>query len=130
MAGGIALYLVHDRLNIAFDIEELIERISHGAVAEHLNDAGKNSANSELSLEEPDFVWTVLCQEMTQKSVRKAGTDWTEQDSEDEKCVNYVTVRVDDCVINVECTKQDVIALSAIQCESCTLITGTWTTSK
>ena len=79
LAGGIAIYLVFDRLNIAYDIEELIERISHEAVAEHLNDAGKNSANLEVSVEEPKFVWTfLLCRAMTQsramtqKSVRKA----------------------------------------------------------
>ena len=39
-----------------YDIEMLIERISHEAVAEHLNDAGKNRANSEESLGEPEFV--------------------------------------------------------------------------
>ena len=56
--------------------------------------------------------------------MRKADTNWTDQDGEDEKCVNYVNVRIDDRVISVECTKQDVIALSAIQSESYTLITG------
>ena len=121
LAGGSAIYLVFDRMDIACDIEELIERISHEAVAEHLIDAGKNSANLEVSLEEPEFVWTVLCQAMTQKSVRNADTNWTDQDSEDQRCV---TVRIDDRVINVECTKKDVIALSAIQSESYTLITG------
>ena len=54
-AGGIDIYLVLDGLDIAYDIEKLIERISHEAVAEHLIDAGKNSANSEVSLEEPEF---------------------------------------------------------------------------
>ena len=62
VAGGIAICLVLDRLDIARDIEELLERVSHEAVAEHLNDAAKNSANSEVSLEKPQFVWTVLCQ--------------------------------------------------------------------
>ena len=56
--------------------------------------------------------------------MRKADTTWTDQDGEDQKCVNYVNVRIDDRVISVECTKQDVIALSAIQSESYTLITG------
>ena len=56
--------------------------------------------------------------------MRKAHTGWTDQESEDQKCFNCVTVRIGDRVINVECTKQDVIALSAIQSESCTLITG------
>ena len=46
LAGGIAVYLVLDWLNIACDIEELTERMSHEAVAKHLNGAGKNSANS------------------------------------------------------------------------------------
>ena len=55
---------------------------------------------------------------MTQKSVRKADTNWTDQDSEDQMCFNCVTVRtvrIGDRVINVECTKQDVIALNAKQ---------------
>ena len=120
MAGATAIYLVLDRLDVACDIEELIERIGHGAVAENLNDAGMNSANSEVSSEEPEFVWTVLCQAMTQKSVRKADTNWTHQDSEDQECFSCVTVRLGDRVINVECTKQDVIA---IQSESYTLVT-------
>ena len=43
-----------------------------------------NSADKKLpSLGEPEFVWTVLYQAMTQKSVRKADTNWTDQDSED-----------------------------------------------
>ena len=59
MVGCIAICLVFDRLDIAHDIEELIERISHEAVAErHLNDAGKSSASSKVSLEESEFVWT------------------------------------------------------------------------
>ena len=112
LVGGIAICLVF-WLDIAYDIEELTERISHEVIAEHSNDTGKNSANSEVSLEEREFVWTVLCQTWTQKSVRKADTNWTGQDSEDQKRVNCVTVRTDDRVINVECTKQDVIAFSA-----------------
>ena len=80
--------------------------------------------SSEVSLEEPEFVRTVLCQATTQKSVRKADTNWTDQDSEDQKCFNCITVRIGDRVINVECTHQDMIALSAIQSESYTLITG------
>ena len=115
MAGGTAVYLVLNRLYIAFDVEELIGRIGHEAVAENLNDAGMNCANSEVSSEEPEFVWTVLCQAMTQKSVRKAYTGSTDQDSEDQKCFSFVTVRVGDRVINVEFTKQVGIALSAIQ---------------
>ena len=102
MAGGTAIYLVRNRLDVAHDIEELIERIGHEAVAENLNDAVMNSTNSEVSSEEPEFVWTVLCQTMTQKSVRKADTNRTDQDSEDHKCFSCVTVRMDDRVINVE----------------------------
>ena len=44
-----------------------------------------NSTNSEGNSEEPECVWTVLCQAMTQKSVRKAYKGWTDQDSEDQK---------------------------------------------
>ena len=61
---------------------------------------------------------------MTQKSVWKADTNWTDQDSEDQQCSTCVTVRIGDRDINVERAKQDVIALSAIQSESYSLTTG------
>ena len=54
----------------------------------------------------------------------EAVTNWTDQDSDDQKFFSCVTVRIGDRVINVECTKQDVIVLSAIPSESYTLITG------
>ena len=56
MAGGTAIYLVLNRLNIAHDIEEFTERIGHEAVSENLNDAMMNSTNSEVSSEKPEFV--------------------------------------------------------------------------
>ena len=90
--------------NIAYDIEELIDTIGHEAVYENLNDAVMNSTNSEVSSEEPEFVWTVLCPTMTQKSVRKADTNRTDQDSADQQCFSCVTVGMGDRVINVECT--------------------------
>ena len=62
----------HCILDIAYGIEELIERTCRERVAENLNNAGMNSTNSEANSEEPECVWTVLCQAMTQKSVRKA----------------------------------------------------------
>ena len=55
LAGGFAIYLV-------LDIEELIERIGHERVAENLTNAVMNSTNSEVNSEEPECVWTVLCQ--------------------------------------------------------------------
>ena len=124
LAGGIAISLVLHGLNIAYDIEELIERIGHESVAEDRNNAGMNSTNSEANSEEPECVWTVLCQAMTQESVRKAYTGWTDQDSEDQTCFNCVTVGLGDRVINVECTKQDAVSLSAIQFEAYTWNTG------
>ena len=124
LAGGTAIYLVLNRLNIAYDVEELSERIGHERVAENLNNAGMNSTNSEANSEEPECVRTVLCQAMTRKLVRKADTNWTDQDSEDQKCCSCETVRIGDRVINVECTKQDVIALSAIRSKSYSLTTG------
>ena len=55
-------------------------------------------------------------------------TGWTtsliEQNSEDQKCFICVTVKDGDRVINVKCTKQDVIALSGIHFESFTMTTG------
>ena len=61
---------------------------------------------------------------MTQKSVRKADTNRTDRDSAYQECFSCVTVNMGDRVINVECSKQDVIALSATQSESYTLISG------
>ena len=61
---------------------------------------------------------------MTQKSVRKAVTNWTDQYSEDQKCFSCVTGRLGDHVIDVGCAKQDVISLSALQSELYTLTTG------
>ena len=56
-AGGIAFYLVLDNgLDIVYDIEELIEKIGHEAVAENLNNAGMNSTNSEVGPEKPECV--------------------------------------------------------------------------
>ena len=71
MAGATAIYLVLNRLDIAYDIEELIEGICHETVVENLNNAVMNSADKKLpSLGEPEFAWTVLYQAMTQKSVK------------------------------------------------------------
>ena len=56
LAGGIAIYLVLDRLEIAYDIEELIERIGHEAVSQNLNDARMNSTKSEANSEESECV--------------------------------------------------------------------------
>ena len=84
-----------------------------------------NSADKKLSgLEEPEFVWMLLYQEMTQKSMRKADSNWTDQNSEDHKCFSCVVVRLGDRVIDVRCAKQDVISLSALQFEFYTLTTG------
>ena len=60
LAGGIAIYLVLDKLDFAYDIEELIKRIGHGRVAENLNNTVMNSTNSEVNSEEPECVWTVF----------------------------------------------------------------------
>ena len=71
LADGTAIYLVLNRLDIPYDIEELVEGISHETGVENLNNAVMNSADRNLpSLGEPEFVWTVLYQSMTQKSVK------------------------------------------------------------
>ena len=75
-----------------------------------------SDVNSVVSSEEPEFAWTVLCQAMTQKTVRKADTNWTDRNSEDQECFSFVVVRCGD----VECAKQDVVSLRAIQFESYT----------
>ena len=130
LPGGTAIYLVLSRLDIAYNInkanrigyEALIERIVHETVAAKLTNAGMISADKKpSSLEEPEFVWTFLYREMTQKSVRKADTNRTDQDSEDHKCFSCVIARLGDRVIDVGCAKQDVIAL---QCELCVLTIG------
>ena len=65
-----------------YDVEDVIERIGDEAIAENLNNAVMNRADKKLpSSAEPEFVGTMLCQTSTQKSVRKADTNRTEQDS-------------------------------------------------
>ena len=54
LAGGTAIYLVLTRLDVAHDIEELIERIGHEAVAENLNDAVMNGTDSGLASSLPN----------------------------------------------------------------------------
>ena len=83
-----------------------------------MNDTN-SEVNSGVSSEGPEFVWTGLCQTSTQKPVSKTDTSQTDQDSEHQACFTCVVVRCGD----VECTKQDMVSLSAIQSES-----YTWTT--
>ena len=71
LAGGMETYLMFKRLVIADDSQEWIERIGHETVAENLNKAVMNSTHPEVNSEEPECVWTVFCQAMTQKSVRQ-----------------------------------------------------------
>ena len=42
----IAIYLVLNRLDIAYDIKELIERIGHERVPENLNDSSLPSSDA------------------------------------------------------------------------------------
>ena len=84
-----------------------------------MNDPNSD-VNSGVSSERPEFVWTVLGQTTTQKPVRKTDTNRTDRDSEDQECFSCV---VGTCT-DVECAKQDVVSLSAIQSESYTLNTG------
>ena len=72
------------------------------------------------STKESEFAWTVLCQTTTQKSVRKLNTNWTDRHSEEQECFSCAVVRCGD----VECAKQDVVSLSAIQPEPYTWNTG------
>ena len=82
LVGGTAISLVFNWLDVAFEMEELIERIVHVAIAENLDDAGMSSANSEASSEEPELVWAVLRQAMKQTLVRKADKNRTDRDGE------------------------------------------------
>ena len=51
---------------------------------------------------------------LTQESARQAGKNWTDRDSEDQKCLSCIVVRCGDA----ECAKQDMVSLSTIQFES------------
>ena len=56
--------------------------------------------------------------------MRKADANSPDQDREDQKCFSCEIVRLGDRVIDVGCAKQDVISLSALQCELYLLTTG------
>ena len=60
-------------------------------------------------------------------SIRRANQDianWTGQDSEDQKCFSCVVVRVGEHVIDVVCSKQDVVSLSAPEFEFYAMSSG------
>ena len=50
-------------------------------------------------------------------TVVRTDANWTGQDSEDQKCLSYVVVRFGKHVIDVVCTEQDVVSLSAPESE-------------
>ena len=54
---------------------------------------------------------------MPTKLVVRTDVNWTGQDSEDRKCFSCVVVRVGEHVIDVVCSKQDVVSLSAPESE-------------
>ena len=98
LARGMETYVVLKKLVIADDRQEWIEGIGHETVNENLNKAVMNDTNSDVNSgvksEEPEFVWTVLCQTTTQKPVRKNDTNWTHRDSKDQECFSCVVVSV------------------------------------
>ena len=90
MAGGTAIYLVLNRLDIAYNIRRANRDISKLRMRTEAR--LKRSARSLLG--KPEFVWTFPNHEMTQTSVRKDYTNWTDQDIQDHKCFNCLIVRL------------------------------------
>ena len=56
--------------------------------------------------------------------VVRTDANWTGQDSEDQKCFRCVVVRLNEHVIDVDCSKQDVISSSAPESEFYAMTTG------
>ena len=56
--------------------------------------------------------------------VVRTDANWTGQDSEDQKCFSCVAVRFGEHVIDVVCSKRDVVSLSAPESEFCAMTTG------
>ena len=77
-----------------------------------------------ILLGEPELIWTLSYQEMPSKLVVRTDANWTDLDSQDQKCFSRVVVRFGDHVVGVVCAKQDVAALSAPESEFYALTTG------
>ena len=75
-------------------------------------------------LGEPELIWTLPYQAMPTKLVVRTVANWTRQDSEDQKCFSCVVVRFGEHVIDVVCSQQDVVSLSAPESEFYAMTTG------
>ena len=75
-------------------------------------------------LGEPELLWTFPYQEDRQNWVVRTDANWTGQDSEDQKCFSCVVVRFGKHVIDVLCSEQDVVSLSAPESEFYAMTTG------
>ena len=119
-AGGTATYLAMDRPDIAKRIRRANQDIAKPKVPTEVR--LKRVARNLLG--EPELIWTCPYQEMPKKLVVSPDANWTGQDSENQKRFSFVVVRFGEHVIDVVCSQQDVVSLSAPESEFYTMTTG------
>ena len=119
-AGGKATYLAMDRPDIAHSIRRANQDIAKTKVRTE----ARLKRVARYLLGEPELIWTFPYQEMPIKLVVRTDANWIGQDSEDQKCFSCVVVRFGKHVIDVDCTEQDVVTLSAPESEFYTMTSG------
>ena len=112
-------YLAMDRPDIAHII-----RRAHQDIAKPKVGTEARLKRVARYLLEPELIWTFPYQAMPTKLVVRTDANWTRQDSEDQKCFSCVVVRFGEHVIDVVCSQQDVVSLSAPESEFYAMTTG------
>ena len=119
-AGGTAAYLAMDRPDIANSIRRANQDIAKPKVRTE----ARLKRVARYLLGELELIWAFPYHEMPTKLVVRTDANWTGQNSEDQKCFSCVVVRFGKHVIDVVCSKQDVVSLSAPESEFYALATG------
>ena len=123
-AGGTATYLAMDRPESACSIRRANQHIAIPEVRTEVRTEARLKRFARYLLDEPELIWTFPYQEMPTKLVVRTDANWFGQDSEDQKCFSCVVVRFGKHVIDVVCSKQDVVSLSAPESEFYAMTTG------
>ena len=112
-AGGTATYFALDRPDIACRIRRANQDIAKPKVRTE----ARLTRVARCVLGELELIWTFPYQEMPTKFVVRTDANWTGQDSEDQKCLSCVVMKFGEPVIDVACSEQDVVSLSAPESE-------------
>ena len=110
-AGGSATCFAMGRPDITY----IIRRANQDIAKPKVRTEARLKRVARYLLGEPELIWTCPCQEMPTKLVVRA--NWTGGDSEDQRCFSCVVVRLGEHVIDVVCSKHDVVSLSAPESE-------------